>query len=130
MARRYLLPDEAQSAIDRGRAVECFIGGCQREDRAGIQWFSIRASQDKNAFILRGYETADLGSTEYLDLYEFGPLNPDLEIDEPDEETVFEDFNQLLRALDARFPGSSAKLVNEAVVQEEYRAFKLGSGEA
>jgi hypothetical protein len=130
MARRYLLAEEAQSAIKRGRAVECFIGACRRDDRDGIQWFSIRASEDQRAFVLRGYETADLGNTEYLDLYEFGPLNPDLEIDEPDERIVFEDFNQLLRALDARFPGSSAKLVNEGVVQDEYRAFTLGRSEA
>jgi hypothetical protein len=124
MSRRYLRPDEAKSAIHRGRAVECFIGACQRDARQGVRWFSIRASEDKSAFVLRGYETADLGSTEYLDLYEFGPLNPDLELDEPDEEVLFDDFNLLLQALDTRFPGSSTKLVNEGVVQDEYLAFK------
>jgi hypothetical protein len=130
MSRRYLVPEEAIFAIHRGRAVECFIGSCQRDGSEGIRWFSIRASGDRSTFVLRGHETADLGSTENPNLYEFGPLNPELELDEPDEEAFFNDFDVLLQALDARFPGSSGRLVNEGVVQDEYAAFKSRRSEA
>lgn len=124
MSRRYLLPSEVKSALHRGKTVECFVGACQRDGREGIQWFSIRAAEDKHTFVLRVFETADLGDAEHLDLYEFGPLNQELLLEESGERFVFNDFDLLVQELEVRFPGSSRKLVNEGVVQDEYAAFK------
>jgi hypothetical protein len=66
------------------------------------------------------YETADIGNEEFLDLYEFGPLNPDLDLDDPEEERVFGDFSTFISELESSFPGSTLKLVNEGVIQDEY----------
>jgi hypothetical protein len=126
MPQRYLLSSEAKFALHRGKAVECFIGAIQRDGFEGIRWLSIRVSEDHGAFVLHRYDSADCGSLEYLDVYEFRPLDPELQMDEPDETEVFSDFDSLLQALDVRFPGCSAKLVNEGVIQDEYAAFKTG----
>lgn len=86
--------------------------------RSGIKWLS--ASRHSEKVRLAVYETADIGSEESLDLYEFGPLNPELELGEPEEEQVFGNLSVFISELETSFPGSTLKLVNEGVIQDEY----------
>jgi hypothetical protein len=125
MSRRYLSLGEAESAVVSGRSVECFLGKCQRGDAIGVRWLSVRLSADKNCVELCRYDTADLGTPEYLDLYEFGPLDPALQQDEADETLKCEGFSDLWPLLEQRFPGSTARLVNQGVVQDEYYSYKV-----
>jgi hypothetical protein len=69
------------------------------------------------------FETADLGSEEFLDIYEFGPLDPSLQLDEATEVMQFSELAICLSALSERFPGSTSRLTNEGVVQDEYADF-------
>lgn len=118
MPRRYLSVAEAQSALARGRAVECFLGRCERGGEPGIKWLSLSRSAD--AIRLALYESADYGDKDHLDLYEFGPLDPELELDEPTVEEFFAEFADAVAAIDAKFPGATSRLVNEGLVQDEY----------
>ena len=118
MGRRYLTLSEAESAINRGKSVECFIGACDRDGARGIKWFSAR--KNGNGINVSVYETADLGNEDYLDLYEFGPLNPELELDEPDEIISCADFASFAKEIESKFSGSSNKLINEFIIQDEY----------
>lgn len=127
MSRRYLSLGEAESAIVSGRSVECFLGRCQRGDSIGVRWVSMRLSASKNHVVLRRYDTADFGTSEYLDLYEFGPLDPALQQGEADETLECEEFSDLWRLVEQRFPGSTARLVNEGVLQDEYYSYKVES---
>jgi len=93
----------------------------------GIRWLAISLSQDKNQVFLRRYDTADLGTPEYLDLYEFGPLDPNLAQEDADEFFEFNDFSELWSAMEHRFPGSTALLLNQGVIQDEYKSYKANS---
>ena len=118
MPRRYLTQAEAVSALRRGRAVEAFVGGCSRDDAPGVRWLQIH---ERAASIeLRVYESADIGSEDLLDLYEFGPLDPALEQDAPSELHSFHTFEECVRMIKGRWPGVALKLVNEGIVQDEY----------
>lgn len=119
--RRYLSLAEAQATLRRGKSVECFLGRCERDGQSGIRWLSFRGNP--NSVRVSVFETADLGGEGMLDLYEFGPLDSSLELDEADEELRFTGFAEAVAELNARFPGASAKLVNEGVVQSEYADF-------
>lgn len=121
VSRRYLTLSEVESALNRGRPIECFLGSCERGTQPGIKWFSISCNGEK--LCLKIHETADLGNEDFLDLYGFGPLNPELELDEPDEEIIFDDFKSAIAEIEMMFPSSSAKLVNEGVIQDEYSEF-------
>lgn len=121
MSRRYLNLQEAESALKREKAVECFIGGCERDGRAGIKWLSVRSSGP--GIDVSVYETADLGDESFLDIYEFDPLDPDLELEEADEVISFASFGQAIEFIEQRFAGSSERLLNELMVQEEYADF-------
>jgi len=111
MSRRYLTHSEAKSALNRGKTIECFIGACVRNGERGIKWLSLSSRGEK--IRLAFYETADRGNENYLDLYEFGPLDPKLQLDEPDQEKLFSDFESAISEIDQMFPTSSFKLVNE-----------------
>lgn len=121
MPRRYLTLSEAESALNRSHSIECFLGPCERAGQRGIKWLS--ASRRGDWVRLAIFETADLGSEDFLDLYEFGPLNPALELDEPDEEKMFENFRSLISEVEAMFPSSTARFVNEGIIQDEYSDF-------
>jgi hypothetical protein len=71
----------------------------------------------------RLYETADRGSSSYLDLYEFGPLDPEVEYGDADRVEVFGSFGDCLSWMSSRWPGSEGRFVNEGVLQDEYADF-------
>jgi hypothetical protein len=121
MERRYLDLSEVRSALRRGKSVECFLGACSRNEVPGIRWLLFRSRS--NGVEVSLFETADLGSEELLDLYEFGPLDPSLELEEATEKLQFADVDACLSSLSERFPGSTSRLVNEGLVQDEYADF-------
>jgi len=123
MARRYLTTEEAESAIKRGGRIECFMGSFGG-DLAGLLWLSINAGDGDGQLTVECYVSADRGGEDFVDVYEFGPLDETLEMDEPDQILKFCDFDSLLVALAQQFPGSVAHLVNEGVIQDEYLDFK------
>ena len=123
MARRYLTTEEAESAIKRGRRIECFVGAFGVH-RAGLLWLSINAGPEDGELTVECYVSADRGGEDFVDVYEFGPLDEALEMDEPDQILRFYDFDSLWVSLAHQFPGSVARLVNEGVIQDVYLDFK------
>ena len=127
MSRRYLSVREAESAVASGKTVECFLGKCERNGTQGIRWLAISLSPDRNHVLLRRYDSADLGTPDYVDLYEFGPLDPSLEQEDADEIFEFNEFSELWAAMEQHFPGSTALLLNHGVIQDEYQSYKANS---
>lgn len=121
MSRRYLSLSEAEYALNQGKSLECFLGTCTRNATTGIRWFSV--SRRDEEIHLSVFESADLGRSEFLDLYEFGPLDPAREQDEPDRMLVFKNFEAFVAEVEVLFPASSARLVNAGIVQDEYADF-------
>lgn len=127
MSRRYLSQSEVEGALKRGKSVECFLGYCSRDDRDGIRWLSLR--YDGGSIKLFLFESADLGGEEFLDIYSFGPLNEDLELEDCDMEIEFENVSKLYSWLNENYPGSVKKLVNQFVIQDEYLNYiQIGRG--
>ena len=118
MPRRYLSFTEAHAAFRRGKAVEVFLGGFLLSGSHGIRWVQIRGLP--NGCELHLYETADLGSEDYTDVYEFGPLDPELEQYEANEVPTFASFEECLKTLETRWPSAPSRLTNEFMVQDEY----------
>lgn len=119
MGRRYLTFDEALSALRRGKPVECFLGSCERNGARGIRHASITlVGEDVQ---LQVFDTADEGSATLLDLYDFPPLDPSLSPGDADEVLFFPTLEACISALQDRWPEHGTRLVNEGVLQEEYR---------
>ena len=94
------------------------MGGCELSGVKGIRWAQLRAAGSKVQ--LQVFESRDFGSEELADVYEFGPLDPDLEFEDANEVLDFEDIDTCLRTLEERWAGASNRLTNEFLVQDEY----------
>ena len=121
MPRRYLLTDEVAAALRRGKAVECFVGPCDNSSGLGIRWISLRVKHGEVCASV--FESRDEGSSNFVDIYEFGPLNAEREHGEPEERIMFSDLSECLAAIAKKWPEVSSRLVNEGVVQDEYKDF-------
>ena len=121
MGRRYLTLPEAEAALNRGKSIECFIGSCTRNNEIGIRWLTVSISTA--GLSVRLFESADIGDQNFTDVYEFGPLDPDLEFEDAKEAVDVPDFPAFVSFIEERFPGASSRLVNQFLVQDEYAEF-------
>ncbi|MEM7146998.1 MAG: hypothetical protein AAF591_17840 [Verrucomicrobiota bacterium] len=71
------------------------------------------------------WESPDIGSEDYVDVYGFGTRDHD---DEPAVIYPEQSFEEFLEIIDGQYPGTSERLVNEGVVQDEYLDYKRASG--
>ena len=119
MARRYLTRSEAASAIRRQRTVEAFLGGFDAGEEKSIRRLVIYG--DGTGVSAEIWESPDIGSEDFADVYEFGTLDHD---GEPAVIFPRQSLEGFLDVIDAQYPGTSARLVNEGVVQDEYLDYK------
>jgi hypothetical protein len=124
MTRRYLLRHEVEMALNRGKTVECFLGPCGSAKKPGVRRLSIDLVE--GAVVARLFETQDVGNPAFLDLYEFGPLNEALGQDDADEVVSIPSLEECFAIIEKRWPGSSGRLVNERILQNEYADFVAG----
>jgi hypothetical protein len=90
----------------------------------GIRYASVDLVGD--IVQLSVFNSEDLGSLEFLDLYEFGPLDCSLELGDADEVSAFPTLEACIAEMRARWPQREIRLVNEGMVQEEYRDYIAG----
>ncbi|WP_342077127.1 hypothetical protein [Yoonia sp. SS1-5] len=118
MGRRYLTSNEVEAALGRGKTIECFIGPFSSSGRTGVRHLALKATGKR--IELKVFETADLGSPDFLDLGEFGSVNPDVEFGDADVVMKFDDLAACFSYLEERWHGCTQALVNEGIVQDEY----------
>lgn len=69
-----------------------------------------------------------MGDESFLNIYEFGPLDPDLELEDANEVKSFTSFGQAIEFIEQRFAGSSERLLNEFMIQDEYADYISRAG--
>ena len=118
MSRRYLTNNEVEAALCRGKTIECFIGAFSNDGQRGVRHLTLRTIQKR--IEVKVFETADLGSPDFLDLGEFGPVNPDVEFGDADLTIAFDDLAACYSYLEHSWPGCTQAFVIEGMVQDEY----------
>lgn len=113
---RYLAEPLTTTSLDRGKSVECFLGGGHRGATATIRWVSVRKDGDQIEVTL--WEAEDVGNAEYVDIYSFPTMG-----DEPGDPIALVTFTELQDAIAhaCKVWGADPKrFVNQGVVQDEY----------
>ena len=103
-----------KSALNRGKAVEQFLGG----DGETIQWISLRL--DDEGVQVTHFHVEDPSDPEYLDVYNFAL------VDEGNYDGTMTEFPSLEAALAfcaEKYGTRADRFVNEFVVQDEYSDF-------
>ena len=116
---RYLTRNYIESTLNRGKAIEQFLGEITRDGIDGLRFIQIH--KKSSSYDLAVSDIEDAGSPEYVDVYSFPTLVEDEYYDKP----TFS-FNSLDEALSqsARvYKASEEHWVSEGVVQDEYLDF-------
>ena len=88
------------------------------DGQRGVRHLTLRTIQKR--IEVKVFETADLGSPDFLDLGEFGPVNPDVEFGDADLTIAFDDLAACYSYLEHSWPGCTQAFVIEGMVQDEY----------
>lgn len=115
MARRYLTIQEANSALNRGKLVEIFLGGFMANEDRCIRWASF--TQSGNGVSGSVWEAYDQGSEDYVDIYTFD--SPSGEYDEPVKLVHSKNIEGAAKELGI----IELNFVNQGVVQDEYSSY-------
>jgi len=105
--------------LARGKHVEAFLGGFDADGIAAVRWLDL--SGDGRQVYGEVWEFPDYGSEHYVDVYGFGSLGGN---DKPAVIYRWDSLEEALSVIDRQFPGATARLVNQGVVQEEYLDYK------
>ena len=96
---RYLSDAFFEPVLNRGKAVECFLGGGTVRGEPTIRWVSLRKEDD--AFVATLREAWDPCDPELLDIYSFRSTTA--EPDEPIAEGRFDDLPAAVKFVTAQW---------------------------
>jgi len=113
---RYLTLSQIESALNREKSVEQFLGSSEGEC---IAWLEMRPSTE--GVELWHYEVFDDGDENAADLYSFAPTGegwPEMPV------SHHETFADALRAAQQNHGASNERWVNQSVIQDEYLDYR------
>jgi hypothetical protein len=122
---RHLTRAFALGALGRGKEIEQFLGGIQRDGRHGIRWLTLSPGRDGITVYLD--EVEDVGTDTFWDIANFPPLNGQ---DEPWGKviTVVPTPEEALDLAERDFGARSDRWVNQDVVGDEYGDYRTARG--
>lgn len=116
---RYLTLNYIESSLNRGKAIEQFIGEITREGKQGIRFLQVRVHS--SSYQLSIYDVEDIGSEEYLDVYSFSPIVEE-DYDDPQRQ-IFNSLDETLAFTSSHLTASIDRWTNEGIVQDEYKDY-------
>jgi len=120
----YIQNGQLATHLSLGKSVEQWLGATTQGDYSVIRWIGIDKGED-GAYRVSYCEKFDDGSEDFLDVYEFEDVDPDL----PNgREECFPTYDEALVFCRERYQCRDEKYVNRGMVQEEYRLYLLSSG--
>jgi len=119
---KYLDEQEVNTYLNLGRAVEVFLGRIN-EDKEVISYLTLsKTKEDKiNVTYIEHY---DEGSLEFLDLYAFSYVDPDMNC----EANHFDSTEIAIKYIQERFQLNKIHFVNEGIIQDEYAELLKSEG--
>jgi len=113
---RYLLPDEIDSALRRGKSVEHFLGSGKTP--GSISWVELRPTQE--GLELWFFEVEDVGDSIYTDIYTF----PDTGDSSENPVAVFTSAASAVESAQQLYGVPPDQWLNQAVIHDLYAATK------
>jgi hypothetical protein len=115
---RYLTMSDAQSALNRGKQIEQFLGGYSAGGDPAIQYVVFRIEDEKTVVTI--YECFETSHANFYDVGEFQTVDPD---NDP-EDHYFNSLEEAVSFLEERHGGVIDRFVNQGLVDEEYKDYR------
>ena len=119
---RSLSEIEIETLINLGKTVEAFLGRIN-EDKEIVSWIDLRKTK-KGRVKLTYHEVYDEGSLEWLDLYAFTLVDPDMDV----ETYKFDSVQDALKFIKEKYNVHEPKFLNSGVIQDEYKKLLISEG--
>jgi hypothetical protein len=119
---RHLIRAFAVGALRRGRQIEQFLGGIQRDGRQGIRWLTL--SPGNAGITLYLHEVEDVGTDNFWDVSEFPPLDDEEETGFGRTIAVVSTPDEALDLAARELGAHPDRWVNQAVVCSEYGDYR------
>jgi hypothetical protein len=112
----HLQIEQLKTNLSLGKTVEQWLGYKKYKDYTLLRW--IRIEMEKNQEYTVAYiESFDEGNNDFIDIYEFGTLDPD----EPlGVLTTFSNQSEAINFSIQEYRAKLDKFVSERMIQEEY----------
>jgi hypothetical protein len=110
-----------ESTLNRGKAIECFVGGGSVDGAPTVRWVAIRKEPDDDDYVASLREVYDPRDPEFLDVGEFQSVTA--EPDEPIAEQRFTDLDTALAFATKDWGASEDRFVVEGMVGHEYEEY-------
>ncbi|MHC5905677.1 hypothetical protein ACVNF4_17505 [Streptomyces sp. S6] len=122
---RHLTPAFTLGALRRGKQVEQFLGGIERDGRRGLRWVTVSPGREGVMVCLS--EVEDVGDDTFRDVTEFPPLDLEDEVWGKEIGTVANP-EEALRLAERELGADPARWVNQGFVCDEYHDFQAAHG--
>ena len=115
----YLTKEQLRANLSKGKAIEQWIGFYEEINYTVLKWLRIDKEND-NSFSVSYFEVFDEGNLDFLDIYEFSPL-------EPEEPYGFinnhKSIDDALEFAYKEYKANDVNFVNSGMIQEEYKKY-------
>jgi hypothetical protein len=119
---KYLSPQEILSLLNTGKSIEVFLGRIS-DDNEIISWVDLQKAKD-GLIEVTNYEVYDEGSLEWLDLYAFSYVDPDMEF----ENNQFENVEDAIEFIKKKYLSAVPKFLIRGEIQTEYEKLLISEG--
>ncbi len=119
MPVKYLLKGQVDQQLAAGRVIEQWLGHSNHEDYRIIKWLRIDKEKSSECSVTY-FESFDEGNNDFLDVYEFSPLDPDKPYGEI---STFETKEMALECAANNYGADIEKYVGDGLIQDVYADF-------
>ncbi|MCW0457417.1 MULTISPECIES: hypothetical protein [Xanthomonas] len=114
---RYLTNLDVRTNLAAGREVEQLLPERHEMNQLVIRYISIEKNRS-GGWKVRFCEVFDGGNPEFIDVYEFEALDPDLPFG---DEWVFDSIEGAMSFAEEKFGAANDRYVNRGLIQDEYK---------
>jgi hypothetical protein len=111
---RYLDNQTVKTYLNLGKTIEVFLGRIS-DNREIISFLEFKKTNTNNIEVTY-IEVYDEGNLEFLDLYSFSFVDPDMNF----EKFNFENIDSAIEFIRDKFKLNEIKFVNAGIIQDEY----------
>ena len=120
---KYLSEIQAKTNLSLGKAIEQWLNIEKFEEYDIIKWLRIDKEKDKT-YSVTYFEVFDEGEEDFLDIYSFSPLNPDLPYGNI---TSFPNIEEAISFSKQNYFANDERFVNAGIIQNEYESNVWGT---
>ena len=115
---RYLLPEQLRANLSLGKPVEQWLPPWQHDDYVVLRRVGIH-KEKSTRYTTSCVECFDDGDVNFIDIYEFSPLQPG----EPEVLTSFDSVDESLQFVIKTYDASAEKFMTAGMIQEGYKTY-------